>query len=49
MGKGDKPRVPWSKKYQSNYDKIFKNKERCTHEYTKQGCCDICGKDLIGE
>ena len=21
----------------------------CYHPYTKQGCCDICGKDLIGE
>lgn len=24
----------------------FKN---CRHPYTKQGCCDFCGKDLIGE
>ena len=30
----------------SNYDKY---NLRCTHPYRKQGCCDICGEDLIGE
>ena len=22
---------------------------RCSHPYIKQGCCDLCGKDMIGE
>ncbi len=26
--------------------KDFKN---CKHPYIKQGCCDYCGKDIIGE
>ena len=38
-----------SKDYQDKFDRIFKKKERCTHDYIKQGCCDMCGKDMIGE
>ena len=35
-------------------EKVNKNlksiyKQRCDHPYRKQGCCDICGEDLIGE
>jgi hypothetical protein len=21
----------------------------CLHPFTKQGCCDFCGEDLVGE
>jgi hypothetical protein len=49
MSKGDNQRIQWSKDYQKKFDRIFKKKERCDHPYRKQGCCDICGEDLIGE
>tara|TARA_R110002074_G_scaffold401548_1_gene600037 strand:+ start:132 stop:314 length:183 start_codon:yes stop_codon:yes gene_type:complete len=31
-------------------EKILNDKyKNCSHPYRKMGCCDICGKDLIGE
>ena len=31
-------------------DDIKKRKfKECKHKNTKQGCCDFCGKDMIGE
>ena len=34
---------------QYDYIRIERRYANCSHPYTKQGCCDICGKDLIGE
>lgn len=44
---------PTEKQMNEMYDYYVKQKKtdyaNCTHPYRKQGCCDLCGKDLIGE
>ena len=35
------------KEINKNLKSIYE--QRCDHPYRKQGCCDTCGKDLIGE
>ena len=34
------------KRYLEDQERKFKD---CKHPNTKQGCCDFCGKDMIGE
>ena len=30
-------------------EKYISKFKGCKHPNTKQGCCDFCGKDMIGE
>tara|TARA_R110002110_G_scaffold185473_1_gene392578 strand:+ start:2331 stop:2522 length:192 start_codon:yes stop_codon:yes gene_type:complete len=36
----------WERYKKSVKDRKFKD---CKHPHRKQGCCDFCGKDLVGE
>ena len=41
---------PEKKSAEERIREYLKNKYKdCRHPYRKMGCCDICGKDLIGE
>ena len=40
--------IPYMKAIEEQEDREKKFKD-CLHPNTKQGCCDFCGKDLIGE
>ena len=36
----------WKRYKKSIQERKFKD---CKHPNTKQGCCDFCGKDMVGE
>ena len=41
--------IPYIESVEEREKKLKEKYENCSHPYRKMGCCDICGKDLVGE
>ena len=41
--------IPFMKSVEEREKQIEDKYKDCRHPYRKMGCCDTCGKDLIGE
>jgi hypothetical protein len=41
--------IPFIKSVEEREKQIENKYKNCRHPHRKMGCCDNCGKDLIGE